>query len=153
MNKSSYLKGVNSGVPTEYLPSSFLLSTWIVCVELLHLLIFLTIKAFSKDPRFFSSSMNTELWLLQTPSDKYLMEVVASWIKSVHCGFTALRAGWRLHCSVKYMDIRHCTSLDSYPRCTSSVVKSRHCDLFPHCARGSLAALSWGWVMFMRNNS
>lgn len=60
MNKSLYLKGVNSGVPTEYLPSSFLLSTWVVCVELLHLLIFLTIKAFSKDPRFFSTSMKVQ---------------------------------------------------------------------------------------------
>lgn len=37
MSMFLYLKGVNSGVPIEYVPSSFLLSTWVACVELLHL--------------------------------------------------------------------------------------------------------------------
>lgn len=87
----------------------------------------------------FSFYEDTVLWLLQTPSDKYLVEEAASWINSVPCEFTAFRAGWRLLCSVKYMDIKHCISLDSYPRCTSSVVNPRH---FPHCARCPLAALS-----------
>lgn len=37
MSMFLYLKGVISGVPTEYVPSSFLLSTWVASVELLHL--------------------------------------------------------------------------------------------------------------------
>lgn len=91
-------------------------------------------KEFLKDPRFFPDTdmkiQNCDYYrfLQITILQKKLSLGLLGW---VHCGFTAFRAGWGLHCSDKYMGIKHYT----YPR---------PYDHFPYCARCPLAALSLG---------